>query len=75
VTKDQWGYVVWGTIATIVAIPELAAAFGREWVPWPSFARTVVNLQRRVPWLAMAVLAGFAILVVHIIFHPWPSRS
>ena len=73
-SKAEWGYLVWGSIAVVVAIPELAAAVGREWVPWPGFVRTVVNLQRRVPWLAMAMLAGLAILVVHIIFHPWPSR-
>ena len=74
-TKAEWGYVVWGVFATVVAIPEVAAFAGKTWVPWPSFARTVYNLHRRHPWLAMAVLAGFAILVVHIIFHPWPSRG
>jgi hypothetical protein len=73
VSEDQLGYVVWGILALIVAIPEVVAALGREWVPWPGFARTVTYLQARQPWLAAFVLAAFAVLVVHIIFYPWPS--
>jgi len=73
-TEDQLGYVVWGVLAGMVAIPEILAAFGKELVPWPGFARTVVYLQARRPILTMVLLALFAILVVHIIWYPWPSR-
>jgi hypothetical protein len=69
----SWGYVVWGILALAVAIPEIVAAFGREFVPWPGFARTVTHLQARKPWLAALLLAAFAVLVVHIIFYPWPT--
>lgn len=72
-TEEQLGYVVWGMLALIVAIPEVIAAFGREWVPWPGFARTMTHLQARRPWLAAVFLAGFAVLAVHIIFYPWPT--
>ena len=72
-TEDQLGYVVWGLLALVVAIPEVFAALGREWVPWPGFARTVTYLQARRPWMAAFVLAAFAVLVVHIVFYPWPS--
>jgi hypothetical protein len=33
----------------------------------------VTYLQARRPWLAAFVLAAFAVLVVHLIFYPWPS--
>jgi hypothetical protein len=69
----SWGYVVWGILALAVAIPEIVAAFGREFVPWPGFARTVTHLQARKPWLGALFLAAFAVLVVHIIFYPWPT--
>jgi hypothetical protein len=72
-TEDQFGYVVWGILALIVAIPEVIAAFGREFVPWPGFARTVTHLQARIPWLAVVFLAAFAVLGVHIVFYPWPT--
>jgi hypothetical protein len=48
----SWGFVVWGILALVVAIPEIAAAFGKEFVPWPGFARTVTHWQARKPWLA-----------------------
>jgi hypothetical protein len=72
-TKEQVGYIVWGALAAAVAIPEILAAFGKEFVPWPGFARTVNYLQARKPVLTMFLLALFAILVVHIVFYPWPT--
>jgi hypothetical protein len=69
----SWGYIVWGILALVIAIPEIVAAFGKEFVPWPGFARTVTHWQARKPWLAALFLAAFAVLVVHIIFYPWPT--
>ena len=71
--RIEVGYAVWGALAVLVTIPKVVAAFGREWVPWPGFARTVVYLQERIPWGALLFMALFAILVVHIVFHPWPD--
>lgn len=72
-TELRVGYFVWGTLALAVAVPEILAAFGREFVPWPGFARTVTHLQARKAWLAALFLALFAVLGVHIIFYPWPT--
>jgi hypothetical protein len=74
VTEEQVGYVVWGALAVFVAIPEVLAAVRRELVPWPGFTRTVVYLQARSPRITMLVLALFAVLIVHIVWYPWPSR-
>ena len=73
-SRELWGYVVWGILAALVAIPEILAAFGRELVPWPGFARTVVYLQARRPVLTMILLGLLAVLIVHIIWYPWPDR-
>jgi hypothetical protein len=73
-TEAEVGYLVWGALAVIVAVPELLAAVGKELVPWPGFARTVVYLQARSPLITMIVLALFAILIVHIVWYPWPRR-
>jgi hypothetical protein len=74
VTEAELGYVVWGALALVVAVPEVLAAVGKELVPWPGFARTVVYLQARSPVITMIVLALFAVLIVHIVWYPWPTR-
>ena len=72
-TREEWGYVVWGAVAVAVLIPELLASFGMSFVPFPGVARTATNLEARRPWVAMVFLAGLAILAVHIVFYPWPD--
>jgi hypothetical protein len=72
-TKEEWGYVVWGAVTLAVLIPEFLASFGRSFVPFPGVARTATNLEARWPWVAMVFLAGLAILAVHIVFYPWPD--
>ena len=73
-SEEQLGYLVWGILAGIVAFPEILAAVGRELVPFPGFARTVIYLQARRPLLTMILLGLFAVLLVHIIWYPWPDR-
>lgn len=73
-SRELWGYAVWGLLAVVVAVPEILAAVGREFVPWPGFARTVVYLQARRPVLTIVLLGLFAVLIVHIVWYPWPDR-
>lgn len=73
-SEESMGYLFWGILAGIVAFHEILAFVGREWVPWPGFARTVVYLQARRPTLAMVLLGLFAVLIVHLIWYPWPDR-
>ena len=72
-TKLEVGYLVWGLFALCVVIPECLAYFGKSFIPFPGAARTVANLAARWPLVAMAVLAGLAILAVHLVFYPWPD--
>jgi hypothetical protein len=72
-TKLEVGYLVWGVFALCVVIPECLAYFGKSFIPFPGAARTAANLEARWPLAAMLVLAGLAILGVHLVFYPWPD--
>jgi hypothetical protein len=73
VSKLEVGYVCWGLFAVCIVIPELLAYFGKSFTPFPGVARTAANLAARWPIVAMVVLAGLAILGVHLVFYPWPD--
>ncbi len=74
---DYWvlGYVIYGLIAIfLVIIPNvLAYWFARE-VPWPTLLTTVTDLERRWRPVAVIVLAGLVILLLHLALPPWPDR-
>lgn len=72
-SKEHWSYVLWGSFAVALLIPEFLASFGRNFTPFPGFVRTATNLTARVPRVGMIILAGLAILAVHIVFYPWPD--
>jgi hypothetical protein len=72
-SKEDWSYILWGAFLVAMVIPEVLASFGKSFTPFPGFVRTATNLTARVPRLAMAILAGLAILAVHIVFYPWPD--
>jgi len=73
-SKETWGYVLWGTIFAFVAVPELLAAIFGKLVPWPTASTTVWNLQKITSWSSIVILAGMTVLTVHWVFH-WPGPS
>jgi hypothetical protein len=72
-SKETLGYIVWGALLVLVLVPELLAFFGRSFIPFPGIARTATNLSARRPWVSMIILAGMAVLAVHLVFYPWPD--
>jgi hypothetical protein len=44
-------------------------------VPFPSLITTLRDLERRVPLVALVVLAGLVILLIHLALYPWPDVS
>jgi hypothetical protein len=68
------GYVIYGLFAIFfVAIPNvLAFWFGRD-VAFPTFFRTIANLERRWRLAAVAIVAALTILLFHLVFFPWPN--
>jgi hypothetical protein len=75
-SDDRWilGYVLYGLIATFgVTIPSgLAFAFKRE-VPFATLFQTLADLERRSHLVAMGIIAGLTVLLVHLTLYPWPD--
>jgi hypothetical protein len=75
-SDDAWilGYVLYGLIATFaVTIPAvLAFALKRE-VPFATLFQTVADLERRSHLVAVGIIAGLAVLLVHLSLYPWPD--
>jgi len=66
-TRETWGYIVWAVILGFAAIPELLAAFSKR-VPWPTLSETAGNLIVKTNgWFAIAIVAGLAVLIVHLV--------
>lgn len=74
-TKQDFGYIVWGCLAAIVIVTEVMAKIGSTWLRLPSMAATAADLQARWPWVATIILAGMAVLAVHLVFYPWPDLN
>ena len=51
----------------------LAFWFRTDGVPFPTLFKTVKYLQRRVHPLATVLVAGLAVLAVHLALYPWPD--
>lgn len=66
------GYAIYGLIGiSFLAVPALLGwAFA---MPFPPLFATLRDLERRVPVLALLVLAGLVVLLIHLALYPWPD--
>ena len=73
-TKWILGYVVYGLVAVVcIGFPSALAYWGGKDVPFPGLFRTLADLERRWHWAAIIVLAGLAVLLIHLALYPWPD--
>jgi hypothetical protein len=70
-SKETWGYVIWGAWFCLFVVPEVLATIGYL-VPWPTLSTTAWNVQRHSSWFSILFLAGMTVLTVHVVFH-WPG--
>jgi hypothetical protein len=63
--RELAGYVVWGAMGVVVAVPELWAAVGGKSVPWPTISGTVGYLEYWHAWIAIIVIG----ILVWAAFH------
>jgi hypothetical protein len=72
-SKFTVGYVIYGLMAAaFLVVPNvLAFWFARE-VPFPTLFRTLSDLDKRWHSAVMVVVAGLAVLAVHLVAYPWP---
>lgn len=76
VSSDRFvvGYVLYGLIAAFwVLVPTILAYWFKKDVPFPPLSTTVGYLERRWHVVAVLVLAGLAVLALHLAFYPWPD--
>lgn len=74
--RAKWilGYVIYGLIAAFwVAIPSAWAYWGKSDAPFTTLFVTLANLERKSHIVLLVVLAGLAILLVHLALYPWPD--
>src|SRR2546423_3211042 len=71
--REKWGYVFWGSLATLILVTEAIAAFWSDF-PIPTISGTTGHLEREHNWVKLIVLGGIVILATRIIFYPWPYR-
>jgi hypothetical protein len=58
-------------VAFLVVPNVLAFWFAKE-VPFPTLFRTLSDLDKRWHSAVMVVVAGLAVLAVHLVAYPWP---
>lgn len=61
--------LLWAVIPSLLAWPKHRAVD----VPFPTLFSTIRSLERRLRVLALVVAAGLMILLLHLVFYPWPS--
>jgi hypothetical protein len=67
------GYWIYGTLAVFgIVVPSLLLLAKAE-VQFPTLFFTARRLQRHNHWVATALVASLAILVIHLALYPWPD--
>src|SRR5262249_24803982 len=68
------GYVIYGLFAFFfVLVPNLAAVCLGRRIPFPTLARTVINLEHRCWPTGKIIVIGLVVLMIHFAVAPWPS--
>ena len=67
-------HVIHGLIGFFgVIVPSVLAYWSAKDVPFPTLTRTIANLGTPLHFVAMLVLAGLVVLLIHLAFYPWPD--
>ena len=70
------GYVLYGLFAVFcVIVPNLLAYWFAADVPFPTFFRTIADLDHRWRPAAMLIVAWLIVLMFHLAFFPWPGLT
>ena len=70
------GYVLYGLYTIFcVFVPNLMAYWLARDVPFPTFFRTIADLDHRWRPAAMVIVAWLVVLAFHLAFFPWPDLT
>lgn len=74
--KFHLAYAIYGSFAVFgVAIPLFLVWRKSKHVVFPHMFYTLRCLSQRFHWVALAVLLGLSILMIHLVFYPWPNLA
>jgi len=74
VSKYELGYTIYGTLAVFgIVVPSMLAVGFNRLVPFPTLFFTIDQLRHRLHAVALVLVAGLAILTIHLAFYPWPD--
>jgi len=72
--KYEVGYTIYGLFLTFgIVVPASLAYLSGRLVSFPGLIFTVRKLERRLHWMAVVIVAGLSILLVHLALYPWPD--
>ena len=67
------GYAIYGLIAVaFLIVPNVLAYWWAREVPFPTLPRALADLDGRLHSAVMIILAGLAVLAIHLVAYPWP---
>lgn len=75
-SDNKWilGYVIYGLIGVFcVIVPSALALTSAPDAPFAGVFPTIADLQRRMHFVAVVLLAGLVVLLIHLAFYPWPD--
>jgi hypothetical protein len=72
---ETWGYVVWGTVGLVIAVPELAAAAGGDGFRWRTISTTTGHLEDVWPTFGIVPVALIAILAYGALRFPYKGET
>lgn len=74
--KYVLGYAIYGSFLVFgVLVPSALARWQKTKVRFPALPLTLGALSTRFPATTMVVVAGLAILVIHLALYPWPDLT
>lgn len=74
VSKYQLGYTIYGTLGVFgILVPSILSSGFNRLVRFPTLFFTIDQLRHRLHAVALVLVAGLAILTIHLAFYPWPD--
>jgi hypothetical protein len=70
------GETLYGLTALFWVVAPAVLAWPRKWaadIPFPTLIETVRSFERRLRVLALLLATGMAVLLLHLVFYPWPA--
>jgi hypothetical protein len=73
-SKFRLGYALYSVLALLgIVVPSILSYWRGEILGAPPLFKTVADLQKRLHWVAVLLVAGLVVLLIHLALYPWPK--